>query len=76
MDRSDRERILSDLPTEILSQCKDMAEEIRTHNNSARDSKILAARIRMCSGFYDSERVINKIASRLLRDLTRDITSS
>lgn len=70
MSRAERERILNDLPVEIISQCRRMAREIVTRRDDVRDKKILAARIRMCSGYYDSEQVIRTISSCLLSEVT------
>ena len=70
VSKEERERILNDLPAEIISQCRSMAKEIRSQRGDVRDKKILAARIRMCSGYYDSDRVIRTISSCLLSEVT------
>lgn len=75
-NREDRRRILKSLPAEVRSQCVEMAKEIGEQNETIRDRKVFAARIRICSGYYDSERVVNGIASRLLSELAHRSTSS
>jgi hypothetical protein len=68
--------MLRDLPMEIVSECRQMAKEIRSQQDDVRDKKILAARIRMCSGYYDSDMVIRAISSRLLSEITAEDVSS
>jgi hypothetical protein len=75
-NRQDNKRILKDLSAEIRSQCVQMAREISEQNENIRDRKVFAARIRICSGYYDSERVVNGIASRLLSEMARKNISS
>ena len=76
VDKDRREHVLSDLPVEIISECRRMAKEIHTQQNDIRDKKILAARIRMCSGYYDSDMVIRAISTRLLSEITSEDLSS
>ena len=76
VSKAEREHILSDLPVEIASQCKQISREIRAGLDDVRDKKILAARIRMCSGYYDSEAVIRAISSRLLTEIIPEDISS
>jgi hypothetical protein len=63
-----RRKLIESLPTELVSQCGEIAEELRTKGEEVRDEKILAARVRICSGYYDSEHVSCTIASRLLSE--------
>jgi hypothetical protein len=56
------------LPEGIQDRCKQIAQEIRTHNGTVRDDKILTARVRICSGYYDSDEVLRTIAARLLSE--------
>jgi hypothetical protein len=74
--RNRRDYMLNDLPVEIISECRRMAREIRAEQDDVRDKKILAARIRMCSGYYDSDMVIRAISSRLLSEITSEDVSS
>jgi hypothetical protein len=76
VSRAERDHILNDLPVEIASQCRRISSEIRAEQNDVRDKKIMAARIRMCSGYYDSEAVIRAISSRLLTEITSEDISS
>ena len=76
MDKDRRDHVLSDLPVEISSECRRMARDIHAQQHDVRDKKILAARIRMCSGYYDSDMVIRAISTRLLSEITsEDLTS-
>jgi hypothetical protein len=56
------------LPEELRVRCSRMAKEIREQNLIIRDDKVLGARMRICSGYYDSEHVLGVIASRLLSE--------
>jgi hypothetical protein len=68
VNRPDRKRHLDDLPTNVMAQCKQIADEIRTQNHNVRDRKVLAARIRICSGYYDCDHVLRAVAARLLSE--------
>ena len=72
MNRPDRNRRLNDLPTNVVAQCKQIAEEIRAQNHNVRDRKVLAARIRICSGYYDCDHVLRAVAARLLTEGTAE----
>ena len=76
VNREDRKMILKSLPAEVRSQCVQMAKDIGEQNQTVRDRKVFAARIRICSGYYDSERVVDSIASRLVSEMTSTDTSS
>ncbi|MFH1312200.1 MAG: hypothetical protein ABIJ00_03145 [Candidatus Eisenbacteria bacterium] len=76
MNRKDNKRIVKDLPAEIRSQCVQMAKEISEQSDTIRDRKVFAARIRICSGYYDSERVVGGIASRLISEVAYKNISS
>ena len=56
------------LPDGLEDRCRDIACEIREYCGAVRDDKILAARVRICSGYYDSEDVLHTIADRLLSE--------
>jgi hypothetical protein len=59
---------LRGLPQEILNRCSEIAGEIRRQNLAVRDKKIMAARIRITSGYYDSDDILDIIASRMLSE--------
>ena len=69
--RKHKER-LDALPAELVEQCKRIAKDVRVQNENVRDDKILTARVRMCSGYYDSEHVLCIIATRLLSEGTAE----
>ena len=58
----------SRLPEDLQGRCRQIAQEIHEHCGVIRDDKILAARVRICSGYYDSEEVLHVIAERLLSE--------
>jgi hypothetical protein len=59
---------LDDLPAEVIADCRQISRAISKRNQSVRDEKILAARMRLSSGYYDSHHVLRVIASRLLTE--------
>ena len=65
MNRAGRDK-RQELPEELRIRCSSMAQEIREQNLYIRDERIMTARMRMCSGYYDSDHVLSIIASRLL----------
>jgi hypothetical protein len=56
------------LPEGLRGRCRQIAREIHENSETVRDEKILAARVRICSGYYDSEDVLHVIADRLLSE--------
>ncbi len=58
----------SALPEDLRNRCKQIAQEIHERRCAVRDDKILTARVRICSGYYDSEEVLHVIADRLLSE--------
>lgn len=58
----------SPLPEGLQGRCREIAQEIHEYCGVVRDDKILAARVRICSGYYDSEEVLHIIADRLLSE--------
>ena len=66
----------SPLPEGIKERCQEIAQEIHEHCGAVRDDKILAARVRICSGYYDSEEVLHIIADRLLSEGQKPAVSS
>ena len=70
MASPEREHILRDLPSEIRAECRRIADEIKAQRDDLREDKIIAARMRMCSGYYDSDLVIRAISNTLLTSIT------
>ena len=68
MDGQQRKRRLKVLPEELQADCRRIADDLRSGIEKTRDEKILTARVRICSGYYDSEHVLHRIASRLLSE--------
>ena len=67
--KRDRDRIRSDtLSEDLRNRCREITSEIVDRTDAVRDEKILAARVRICSGYYDSEDVLHVIADRLLSE--------
>jgi hypothetical protein len=64
------------LPDNLQIRCRQIAKEIHERSNAVRDDKILSARVRICSGYYDSEDVLHVIADRLISEgHTRPVAS-
>ena len=66
MDRSGQDQKRETVPAGLAAECKQIAGDIRELSQSIRYDKITAARVRMSSGYYNSEHVLRTIASRLL----------
>jgi hypothetical protein len=58
----------SSLPDSLRGPCRQIAQEITEDSAVVRDEKILTARVRICSGYYDSEEVLRVIADRVLSE--------
>jgi hypothetical protein len=56
------------LSADLRGRCREIAKELNERNGAVRDDKILTARVRICSGYYDSEDVLHTIADRLLSE--------
>ena len=68
MTREQRDKKLSALPDALLADCKGIADDLRAGSGEAIDEKILTARVRICSGYYDSHQALHTIASRMLSE--------
>jgi hypothetical protein len=64
--RQQRDKKLSALPEALLAECKVIADDLRAGSGEWIDERILTARVRICSGYYDSHKVLHTIASRML----------
>jgi hypothetical protein len=56
------------LPEDLQGRCSQIAREIQERGEAVRVDKILTARVRICSGYYDSEDVLHTIADHLLSE--------
>ena len=68
MTRQQRDKKLGALPDALLADCKMVADDLKAGSDETKDEKILTARVRICSGYYDSEQVLYTIASRMLSE--------
>jgi len=66
--RQQRDKKLRALPEALLANCKEIAADLKVGSDQTNDEKILTARVRICSGYYDSEQVLFTIASRMLSE--------
>jgi len=64
--RQQRDKKLSALPDALLTDCKGIADGLRAGSGETMDEKILTARVRICSGYYDSHQALHATASRML----------
>jgi len=64
--RQQRNKRLSALPDALLADCKGIADDLKAGSGDTADERILTARVRICSGYYDSHQVLHTIASRML----------
>lgn len=66
MTRQQRNKKMGALPEALLAECKGIADDLRAGSGEWIDERILTARVRICSGYYDSHKVLHTIASRML----------
>jgi hypothetical protein len=77
-DRSKRENMLDSrgsidsLPPDLAAECREISREISQEKETVREAKIIAARIRMETGYYNSDNVLRIVASRLLDESQKD----
>jgi hypothetical protein len=64
--RQQRDKRLRALPDALLAECKGIVDDLRAGSSDSIDERILTARVRICSGYYDSHQVLHTIASRML----------
>lgn len=68
MKRARSGSLPSSLSEDLQGRCSRIAREIHEQGEVVRNDKILTARVRICSGYYDSEDVLRTIAERLLSE--------
>jgi hypothetical protein len=64
--QDERRGILAQISSEIAAECRRIAREIENQQNELREDKILAAKMRLSNGYYESDLVIRSMSSSLL----------
>jgi len=59
---------LSQLPAELVAECRRISKEIGDEREKVREDKIMAARIRIETDYYNTDNVLRIVASRLLEE--------
>lgn len=57
---------LKRIPADLVADCRQISQEISDQQNTVRESKVIAAKIRIESEYYTSDNVLRIVASRLL----------
>jgi hypothetical protein len=57
---------LKRIPADLVAECRQISEEISDQQNTIRETKVIAAKIRIESDYYNSDNVLRIVASRLL----------
>ena len=57
---------LEKLPADLVAECRRMSKEISEAKETVREAKIIAAKIRIDTDYYNSDNVLRIVASRLL----------
>ena len=63
---------LKQLSPEVLAECRQISKDIREEREDIREAKIIAARIRIETDYYNSDNVLRIVASRLLDESDHD----
>ncbi len=64
--QDERKGIPAGISSEIAAECRRIAREIENQQNELREDKILAARMRLSNGYYESDLVIRSMTNSLL----------
>lgn len=59
---------LGQLPPELVAECRRISKEIGDEREKVREDKIMAARIRIETDYYNTDNVLRIVASRLLEE--------
>lgn len=59
---------LRELPAELAAECRRISEEIYGEKETIREDKIMAARIRIETDYYNTDNVLRIVASRLIEE--------
>ena len=57
---------LKDLPADLVAECRQISREVGEEREAVREAKVIAAKIRMETDYYDSDNVLRIVASRML----------
>ena len=57
---------LKQLPAGLVAECREISKEISEEKEAVRDDKIVAAKIRIETDYYNSDNMLRIVASRLL----------
>jgi len=63
---------LKNLPAELVAECRQISREIREQADDVRETKIIAAKIRIETDYYDSDNVLRIVASRMIDEGAAD----
>jgi len=68
---SSRDR-LKNLPADLVAECRQISMEISEQADDIRETKVIAAKIRIETDYYDSDNVLRIVASRMLDEGAAD----
>lgn len=57
---------LKQLPADLVAECRQISKEISEEREDLREARIIAAKIRIETDYYNSDNVLRIVASRLL----------
>ncbi len=57
---------LRSIPADLVAECRQISREVGEEKEAVRDAKIIAARIRIETDYYDTDNVLRIVASRML----------
>jgi hypothetical protein len=63
---------LKDLPADLAAECRRISREVGEEREEVREAKVIAAKIRMDTNYYDSDNVLRIVASRMLDESQGD----
>lgn len=63
---------LKDLPADIVAECRQISGEIGQEKEAVREAKVIAAKIRIETDYYDSDNVLRIVASRMIDENQAD----
>jgi hypothetical protein len=56
------------LPADLVAECREISREIDREKEAVRESKVIAAKLRIEDDYYNSDNVLRIVASRLLSE--------
>ena len=63
---------LKRLPADLVAECRQITREISDDKDEIREAKVIAAKIRIETDYYNSDNVLRIVASRLLDEYEGD----